>query len=303
MSLTDLLKTYQDETELIVTPELEFIEKSKGGFSLKGFLSRQRSKLIKAQPVSRQGVSFSPSTVTWNYCRRIKVVQLAGKTDLYYEKAPPSRQTNFDLGNIIHDLVQRWFWDIGVLRGAFKCSVCKELFKDLLAPKRCPKCDASSKYMKYKEVFVENKRYKLRGRMDGILEIDDKYAPIVDIKSIAAKTPKSSGMQFCFEDLENGPKHEHVVQLNLYMFMSDRKEGHLLYFCKNDGRIKTFCIPYDKKLIEPYLKEIDHLIKLSEKYKKGKLKINELPAPCGRKDCPCESFGVKFSPDENLPKM
>lgn len=293
MSLKTLLATFEDEKRKIVTPDLKFKEKDKQDFSLKGFLQRKRMKFLREGYIARQGITFSPSTVTYSYCRRAKVAQMAGKTDLWYERAAPALQTTFDMGNMIHDLIQGYFWDIGVLEGTYKCIKCDELFHGLIAPQECPsgKYGHGKKYLKYKEIKVESEKYYLRGRMDCILRVEPEKQRIADIKSIQARTIKTPQQAFCFEDLdERGPKPDHVVQLNLYYEMSGIYEGDLLYFNKNTGQIKTFSIPYDKTVIQPYLNEILHLVQLAEHWKKGELEKKDLPVCCGRKDCPCETF-------------
>lgn len=291
MSISSLLKTLSEDAEVEITSDFKYTEKNKDNFSLKGFLQRKRAKLLREGPDIKQGVTFSPSTVTFNYCRRMKVAQMAGKVDLYYEKSPPSKQTTFDMGNMIHDLIGEYFWSTGTLRGDYYCAKCDKIYYDELSPMACPSGIASHKkrHLQYREIKVEEAEHRLKGRVDAVLEIEEDQTYIVDYKSIANRTLKTPDMQFCFEDLDaNGPKPEHVVQLNLYMFMSGIHEGQLLYFAKNDGKIKTFHIPYNKKVIDPYLKEIKYLINLSEKFKNGELKKDELPAVCSRKDCKCE---------------
>lgn len=295
MSITSLLKTFEGETEVKVTPDLKFVEKSAGGVSLKGVLQRTRAKFLREKKAWRIGKTFSPSTITYNYCRRIKVVQLAEKVDLYYEKHPPRQQNLFDIGNYLHEMVQNWFWDLGMLRGTFHCIKCKAYMNDYLSPTECPFCEAPRSYLEFKEIKMTNDEYKLSGRADMILaDTGEPEEPVVDIKSIAARTARTPAQQFCFEDLdEEGPKEFHIVQVNLYLFMAGKKHGHLLYICKNDGRIKTFAVPYDFEVIKPYLEEIKTLLDLGERYKNGTLDKHELPDPCGRKDCPCEEYIVE----------
>lgn len=288
MSLTKLLTTFAEEAELKIENGKPVIKK-KDEVSLKGVLQRGRLKLNREDTrLRRQGITFSPSTITRNYCRRAKIGQMAGQLELFYEKARPSEQITFDVGNMIHDLVQGYFWDIGILKGSFKCLKCDKIYDNEISPQMCPSGIKSHKRssLKYYEIQMEDKVLPIRGRCDGIVIIEGEEH-LMDIKSIQNKTLKSSDRQFCFEDLDQfGPKEDHVIQLNLYMFMSGIHKGHLLYFAKNSGQIKTFEIKYNYNLLAPFVDEIMYLTQAADHVKAG-YKI-ELPAPCGKKDCKCD---------------
>lgn len=289
MSLTSLLNSFVEEHEVVIEEAKPKIKK-KEGISLKGVLQRGRLKHIKERKPSRQGVTFSPSTLTWSFCRRLKVGQMAGLTDIYYDKPRPSDEIRMDLGNHIHEMFQDYFWDIKILKGTYKCLKCDKLYHDLISPESCPSGIASHKksHMKYKEVIMASDKLPIRGRCDGILIIDGEEH-IVDIKSIQNRTPKTNDRQFTFEDLETqGPKEAHKVQLMLYMWMSGIKRGHLLYFGINNCQQKTFEVKYDEDLIKPYLDEVEALFALAQNLKQGKRV--ELPAPCGRESCRCDEI-------------
>lgn len=293
MSLTDLLQTFKDE-KAVVKKGPVYVEKDQEGISLKGVLQRGRLKLTRAKEKRPQGVTFRPSTITWNYCRRIKVAQLAGLITLYDEHATPKQQFTFDLGNAIHDIIQTYFWDIGILKGTWKCQKCDKLYYNLVAPTTCPSGIKShtKKFLKYKEIQVKHPTLPISGRADGVLVIDGSDH-VMDIKSIQNRTVKTNERQFCYEDLEDeGPKPDHVVQLNFYMWLLRVERGHLFYVAKNDGMIKTFAIPYDYNIIKPYIEEIQRLVQIAKNLEEGDTVI--LPPTCGRKECPCHEFLSKM---------
>lgn len=241
----------------------------------------------------RAGVTFRPSMITYNFCRRLKIGQLAGLIDIYDKPAKPRLQTVFDVGNAIHEIVQTYFWDIGQLKGTYKCIKCDKLYYDLVSPTTCPSGKKTHKrsHLKYKEIKLTNDEYKISGRADGIVVIDGEDH-LMDIKSIANRSPTSSDRQTCFEDVKlHGPKEEHVIQLCLYMFLTGLRNAHLLYFAKNTGQIITFAIPYDYGLIEPFLREIKHLLDCAERLKAGTL--DKLPLPCGDEECLCHTILIK----------
>lgn len=287
MAIVDILKTFNDE-KVVVREGDKYVEKDKEGISLKGVLQRGRLKLAREKKPYPQGRSFRPSGITYSFCRRLKVLQLAEVVEIYDDRPTPKLQLVFDMGHAIHDIIQGYFWDIGLLKGSYYCLACKTRHDVLLAPTACPSCDAKRKYLKYEEINLEASEYLIKGRSDGILVIDGEEH-IMDIKSIANRTLKTSEMQFCFEDLDTkGPKADHVVQLNLYMWMSGVYKGHLLYVAKNDHQIKSFAIPHDYSIIEPYLQEIKSLIAMAEKVKNNE-KV-ALPPCCSDDKCICHTF-------------
>lgn len=287
MSLTELFRTYLDDRVVERTDEGEFIEKDADGISLKGVLQRGRIRLGKERRPYPKGVSFRPSDLTFNYCKRIKIAQLAGLVDLFDPKPTPRQQLVFDVGHAYHDIIQRYFWDIGQLKGTYKCKLCDKFYHDLVSPTQCPE-GHERKWMKYKEVVYRDEQLLINGRADGIIVIEGEDH-LLDIKSIANRTVKTPEQQFCFEDLEHsGPKPEHVVQIMLYMYMSGIHKGHLFYVGKNNQQIKTYAIPYDYSVLAPYLQDIRSLIRKAAALKQGHQV--ELPEPCSRKDCTCEDF-------------
>lgn len=292
MSLSDILKTFGDE-HVIVKEEGKYVEKDKYGVSLKGVLQRGRLKLRKTVRPRPQGVSFRPSGITYHYCRRLKIGQLGGFISIYDESPTPKTQLVFDMGHAIHDIIQGYFWDIGILRGDFQCIKCDKIYNDLVAPTECPsgKTTHTRKHLVYKEVIAKAPDYLINGRCDGILMIENEEH-IFDIKSIANRALKTPDQYFCFEDLEDGPKEAHIIQLTLYMWMLGIERGHLLYVSKNDHQIKTFAIPYDYMVIEPYITEISNLISTSKELAAGNRV--DLPNPCGREDCPCDEILSKM---------
>lgn len=289
MSLSDILKTFNEE-KVVVQDGPKFIEKDKDGISLKGVLQRGRLKLVRERAPYPQGVGFRPSGITFKFCRRAKIGQLAGLLDIYDDKPTPKLQTVFDMGHAIHDIFQGYFWDLGILRGDYHCLKCDKTYSDLLAPTFCPsgKVTHTRRHLRYAEIQATNKEYMIRGRCDGLLEIEGENH-LVDFKSIANRTPKSSQYQFCFEDLdEGGPKPDHIVQLTLYMWMLDIKRAHLFYIAKNDHMVKSFAIPYDYSVIDPHLKEIRYLIDTAKALKAGQ-KV-KLPVPCDNDACRCHQI-------------
>lgn len=287
MSLDFLLKSFSDEDE---KPKAK---KKKDEVSLAGVLQRQRLRLNKKLKPRPQSHSFSPSTITYNLCPRAKIAQLAGKATLYNDIPTPKLRFRFDLGHAIHEIIQNYYWDCNMLEGTFSCERCGAKFW-ARSPLTCPECiDAKRKQLKFEEIVLKDEKYRISGRCDGYVWVETgknkEEKHIQDIKSIQNRLPSMPEQAWCFEDLdERGPKPDHVAQLTLYMYISGVHHGHLLYVSTNSQQIKSFYVPYDEAVIQPYLNEISSIIDAAERWKSGE--EIELPAPCSKKDCPCEEI-------------
>jgi hypothetical protein len=286
MSLDFLLKSFSEED---TKPKRK--AKPKEEVSLAGVLQRQRLRLNRQQKPYPQSQSFSPSTITYNLCARAKIAHLAGKVTMYNEIPTPKLRFRFDLGHAIHDIIQNYYWDCNMLEGDFECNKCGKKFY-ARSPNEC-ECGAKKSSLRFKEVVLKNAEYRVSGRCDGFVWVETgkhtEEKHLQDIKSIQNRMPSMPEQAWCFEDLdERGPKPDHIVQLTLYMWMSEVRKGDLLYVSTNSQQIKSFSIVYDYSVIEPYLQEIARIIELSEKLKAGEEVI--LPPPCSKKDCACEEI-------------
>ena len=74
------------------------------------------------------------------------------------------------------------------------------------------------------------------------------------------------------------PRDEHVVQVNVYMWMTNRKKGYLVYIIRNEN-IRIFEVEYDEKLIELFL---HHAKKLAECFTKKQAPKPEYGWRCAR---------------------
>lgn len=291
MSLDFLLKSFTDEDE---KPK-QTKAKRKDEVSLAGVLQRQRLRLGRTKSRRPASVSFSPSILTYNLCERAKIAQLAGLITLWSDVPTPKLQLKFDLGHAIHEVFQNYYWDCGMLEGDFRCIKCEKTFY-ARSPRECPfRKSHERRHLEFREVVLKNEEYRISGRCDGYVwveikkDVEEKH--LQDIKSISNRLPGMPEQAFCFEDLdERGPKEDHIVQLMLYMWISEVHKGHLLYFGKATEQIKSFYVEFDYEVIRPYLEQIKRVIDQAEALKRGE-KV-QLPPPCSKKDCPCETIIV-----------
>lgn len=101
---------------------------------------------------------------------------------------------------------------------------------------------------------------EIHGRMDVML-IDN---TIVEIKTV------SKGAFFY---LGNAPKQGHSLQLQLYMFSKNVKEGSIFYINKDTGEFKEFEVKYDANFVMESLERFTKAKEVIDRY----LKTGELP--------------------------
>lgn len=289
MSLDFLLKTFSEEK-----PQ----KKATGGRqkgedpSLKGLLQRERLKWKKKQKPFEASQYFSPSNITYNLCARAKVAQLAGLHKIYYEVPAPKLKLTFDVGHAYHKIIQDYFWEAGILEGEYRCIKCDKGWWDT-SPTQCIHRKSHTKrHLKYKEVPFKIPELLISGRADGIIHFDVNHQiekHLIDIKTIANRGSFVNERQHAFEDLkEKGAKHDHIVQLNFYMYALNIHKGHLLYVSKNTSQTESFYFQYDPAIIEPYLEQIRSIIQWAEDIKSKKRK--DLPPTCAKGSCNCEDI-------------
>lgn len=93
-----------------------------------------------------------------------------------------------------------------------------------------------------REAPIVNPKLRIIGHADGILLIDGiKY--LLEIKTI-----NSRGFTML-----TGPKYEHKLQITAYMKALGLKWAVVLYYSKDDSKVKEFVIQYDE---EVYLREV-----------------------------------------------
>lgn len=284
MGLEFLLKSFADEDK----PEV----KEQDGVSLSGILQRKRLKLGREKGSRVAGLSFSPYNVGYGFCMREKVTQLAGYHQILIKPPTPKEQLIFDVGKRYHDIIQGYFWKLGMLEGTWRCRECWYTWWDI-SPKVCAKC--GSKYnLEFREVPLKDEDYSISGRADGIILVEHNNTVekhLLDIKSISNRGRQDNPLdpRVYYEDLdEQGASVTHRVQLGLYMKMSGISDGHLLYVGKNGHQMKSFHIRHNEALLEPYLKTIQEALVWAKELKEEER--YDLPPVCDRKKCECEKI-------------
>lgn len=113
-----------------------------------------------------------------------------------------------------------------------------------------------------KEAPLRDPGLNISGKMDALIKMDGHYY-VLEIKSIN---------RYGFEEVKrDGPKEEHIIQLQLYLyyvqnlFKIETKCGIILYKCKDTSRFADFLIDYNENMVQDFF---------------GKLKVIENHLAC-----------------------
>lgn len=183
----------------------------------------------------------------------------------------PDEQLTYAIGSGYHFVMQNEF--LGphkVLYGIWKCVECGEVHgtnaEPALRPDVCAGLRIASRgdgvtgtlapcaslWFLYQEITVESQEYKLRGHPDGIIDLGDGK------RLIEFKTINPDGFK---NRVDMTPDVMHVIQTNMYMWMTGHKDRDALIVYQNKGgygfrAMRVYEVEYDKKLVENTLSTI-----------------------------------------------
>jgi hypothetical protein len=155
-----------------------------------------------------------------------------------------------DLGTKIHELVQVYLGELGILIGDWQCSECLTITENTYYPGKCV-CDHGN--WRYVEKTIESKEYRLRGHYDGLLMPVRKTEGVagvdrlLEIKTVDAQV---------FHRM-TAPKVPAVHQTQIYMKLRGMPKGHILYAPRGKPKdvalFKGFDVDLDSNIVQPYL--------------------------------------------------
>jgi hypothetical protein len=98
------------------------------------------------------------------------------------------------------------------------------------------------------EVAAEDPELEIMGHADGIIKLG-KLKGVLEVK-----TMNISNFSTAYE-----PRDEHLIQINTYMHCLDTPRGALLYWCKDDCRLKEFFVKLDQAILDPVFEKIRYV--------------------------------------------
>lgn len=182
---------------------------------------------------------------------------------------------NFEHGHAVHWMFQsRILPAIGVIIGGWRCTYCGTQYGSrqdgfIPRPARCYRCgaiagersredgrpdmNANDNAFVFVEEWIGNEQYKIGGSPDGqmMAEFNPDYKPedltLLEIKSANERS---------FVKVKDSPDYVHVIQTQLYMWLSEYRKAKIIYFNKNDrGTIglREYDMDYDEECVERVL--------------------------------------------------
>jgi hypothetical protein len=176
------------------------------------------------------------------------------------ETTPVRMRLIMDTGTWVHRQLQSYFADKGILYGHWRCIDCGKWYGEK-APKgvdireapihpelfvqKPQNCECGSRNIDYIEPEFINREFLVIGHADGLIGFgSDGPTELLEIKTI-----NEDG----FMKVANGkPLPAHVVQVNIYMWLTGLRRTRLLYYEKNKSYTSEILIDYDPKKIEVY---------------------------------------------------
>jgi len=186
----------------------------------------------------------------------------------------PDTQRIFDNGHYMHVRFGKYFENIGVLHGNWKCNnpLCGNTFGfseklGITKPTICDKCQNTG--FEYIEKQVENTEYMMRGHVDAILKIAGDMV-VADYKSMHSNQ---------FTRLSE-PLDKHIIQIEIYLWLLGLNSGILLYENKDNQKIKMFEVVYNQTLIDKILRRASSLIEIIKSKKLPKRPFERDSSQC-----------------------
>lgn len=196
-----------------------------------------------------------------DFCKRGSYFLLSGRTKI--ADNPPLRlQIIFDEGHYIHAKWQRWFQEMGILHGKFKCQVCDHVTWGT-SPEACEECGAPEYKLTYDEVTMIDDDLMIKGHTDGWVKKQSGDEMLIEIKSIGPGTLRAYApelIQAADGDFMKAwsnvkrPFGEHILQGQMYLELMRRMGNPVekivfLYELKADQSYKEFTIKRDFELV------------------------------------------------------
>lgn len=227
----------------------------------------------------KQGV-FSPSEISVNFCPRAWCLGLMHPEEKRKNIGASLRKV-FDLGTAVHDIMQRYLGDMGILYGEYVCVLCGKRVNNDYVTKKPKACECGCRNLRYEEVEVRDDSRNIYGHTDGQLLIDNKFKYVWELKSARKELFSSLGQPldkhkrqamiylFCLdkyrkeriEELENRvTENENDRKLLEEELAFQRKEFEgviIQYYCKNDSTTKEFVLKFTQEELEEYINSLE----------------------------------------------
>jgi|TARA_R110000796_G_scaffold153162_2_gene269610 hypothetical protein len=104
------------------------------------------------------------------------------------------------------------------------------------------------------EVSIKYEDPPISGRIDFIITHEKHKEALLELKTIKDED---------FKELKETPKHEHLIQLQIYLNITNRDYGVVLYENKNDQNFKAFKVDRDEQVWQDILKRCEKIMNMT----------------------------------------
>lgn len=211
-----------------------------------------------------------------DWCPRATFFRLVGAPAAEAEPNAFTLENVFQEGHDIHHKWQNWLWEMGILRGRFRCNSCGGV-KVEVSPQSCSACGAGRWAMEYLEAEFRSEKYLIAGHADGDIADDDneELCPLLEVKSIGTgtlrfeapsllakhthKAKDDDGTEKTLVDYEGlwrdikRPFPSHLRQGTIYLAVSGRQRMVFIYEAKWSQQVKEFRVKYQPEIVAELL--------------------------------------------------
>lgn len=248
---------------------------------LLGSLERHM-QTVEEEP-RRKDILHPSSMAKSDWCPRAGYFQLLradkGGVGIAQEKHSLVKQNIFDEGHFIHDKWQQRFWRQGVLHGKWECTLCQYANREhtwwATAPEVCPWMDHPRRFLKYREVPLEDKDLRIGGHSDGWVK-DGKPDTLIEIKSVGLGSYRFDAPALVEQHGEDAnalwrhtkrPFSSHIRQGQIYLGLAQRiygaeapKDIVFIYEFKVNQQVKEFVVPASPEIYEPVFDTAEDIV-------------------------------------------
>jgi CRISPR/Cas system-associated exonuclease Cas4 (RecB family) len=200
-----------------------------------------------------------------DWCPRETFFRMIGEPKTDPEDNPSfNLESIFEEGHEIHRKWQRWFWEMGVLFGWWKCIGCDHKWEGL-SPDRCPHCGEDKDLIEYREVPIYDEDLMVIGHSDGAIH-DNKGKVLIEVKSIGVGTlrfdapllhkqytEKTITLQEVWKKIRK-PFNSHLRQGLIYLHLKPEYEAIVfIYEFKPNQQAQEFVVRRNDAIIAPLL--------------------------------------------------
>lgn len=244
-----------------------------------GALQRHVVEENDANQAARSVGWIHPSAVSKpDWCPRASWYEVVGEHEPIPESIGSRMAHIFSEGREIHRKYQRWFREMGILYGYWRCRSCNYQWWDT-CPTVCHMC-LDEFNIEYVEVPIRDEDLMLDGAADALVSFEERLR-LIEIKSIGLRsieleypklyTPYRDGvinLDALWARIQ-GPFPAHIRQASLYFYVLGQMEIRVddiifIYEFKANQQVKAFTIAYDPGVVKPILRGVREVVEAVE---------------------------------------